>query len=128
MSRRTGVIVPSTFDMAEKLNALAPSSSSSRFDEVELAVGGEADPAQLDAALGRQDLPRHDVGVVLEQGEHHDVARRARLARPHDWTARLRPSVAFLMKMQLASDGALMKRCTFSRAISNASVASVASW
>ena len=28
VSSRTGVMVPSTFDMAEKLNALAPSSSS----------------------------------------------------------------------------------------------------
>ncbi len=42
--------------------------------EVELAVGGERDPAQLDAALGGEHLPRHDVGVVLHVGEHDDVA------------------------------------------------------
>ena len=36
--------------------------------------------------------------------------------------------MAFFTKMQLASVGALMKRFTLSRAISNASVASVASW
>ena len=42
--------------------------------EVELAVGGERDPAQLDAALGGEHVPRHDVGVVLHVGEHDDVA------------------------------------------------------
>ena len=33
--------------------------------EVEAVVVGEGDPAQLDAALGGEDVPRHDVGVVL---------------------------------------------------------------
>ncbi len=42
--------------------------------EVELAVGGERHPADLDAALVAQHLPRHDVGVVLHVGEHDDVA------------------------------------------------------
>ena len=42
--------------------------------QVELAVGGERDPAHLDAALGGEHLPRHDVGVVLHVGEHDDVA------------------------------------------------------
>ena len=42
--------------------------------EVEAAVGGERDPAQLDAPLGGEDVPRHDVGVVLHVGEHDDVA------------------------------------------------------
>ena len=42
--------------------------------EVEPAVGGERDPAQLDAPLGGELVPRHDVGVVLHVGEHDDVA------------------------------------------------------
>ena len=40
----------------------------------ELVVGGDGDPPQLDAALGRQDLPRHDVGVVLHVREHDRIA------------------------------------------------------
>ena len=42
--------------------------------EVELAVGGERHPAQLDAPLGGEHVPRHDVGVVLHLGQHDDVA------------------------------------------------------
>ena len=67
-------MVPSTLLIAVKLNALAPSSSCGEVGEVELAVGGERHPAQLDAALGGQHVPRHDVGVVLHVGEHDDVA------------------------------------------------------
>ena len=50
-------------------------------DEVEAVVGGERDPAELDAALGREDVPRHDVGVVLHLGERRWRRRRCRLAR-----------------------------------------------
>ena len=42
--------------------------------QVEAVVGGEGDPPQLDAALGREDVPRHDVGVVLHVREHDGVA------------------------------------------------------
>ena len=42
--------------------------------EVEALIGGERDPAELDAALGGEDVPRHDVGVVLEVAEHDGVA------------------------------------------------------
>ena len=42
--------------------------------EVEAVVGGQRDPAQLDAALGGEDVPRHDVGVVLHLREHDGVA------------------------------------------------------
>ena len=73
-SWRTGLIVPSTFDMAVKPNALAPSSSRSRSVRSSRPSGGERHPAQLDAALGGEDVPRHDVGVVLHLGEHDDVA------------------------------------------------------
>ena len=41
--------------------------------EVELAVVGQRHPAQLDAALGRQDVPRHDVGVMLHLREHDHI-------------------------------------------------------
>ena len=45
--------------------------------EVEAVVGGERDPPQLDAPLGGEDLPGHDVGVVLHVGEHDRVALAA---------------------------------------------------
>ena len=42
--------------------------------EVEAEVVGERDPPELDAALGREHVPRHDVGVVLHVREHDGVA------------------------------------------------------
>ena len=70
----TGVSVPSTLLIAVNDSTLAPSSSAVEVGEVELAVGGQRDPAQLDAPLGGEHVPRHDVGVVLHVGEHDDVA------------------------------------------------------
>ena len=73
-SRSTGVSVPSTFDMAAKPTTLAPSTQAVEVGEVEVAVGADRDPAQLDAELGGEQVPRDDVGVVLELGEHDGVA------------------------------------------------------
>ena len=42
--------------------------------EVEVAVGPDRDPAQLDAQLVVELVPGDDVGVVLELGEHDRVA------------------------------------------------------
>ena len=42
--------------------------------QVEAVVVGDGDPAQLDAALGGEDVPRHDVGVVLHVREHDGIA------------------------------------------------------
>ena len=70
----TGVIVPSTLLIAVNANALAPCEQLVEVGEVELAVGGERHPPQLDAELGGEHVPRHDVGVVLHVREHHDVA------------------------------------------------------
>ena len=42
--------------------------------EVELEVVRDRDPAQLDAALGDEDVPRNDVGVMLHLGDDHRVA------------------------------------------------------
>ena len=42
--------------------------------EVEAEVGGQRDPAQFDAAFGREHLPGDDVGVVLHVREHDRVA------------------------------------------------------
>ncbi len=67
-------MVPSTFDIAVNARSLAPSSSCVEVAEVEPVVAGEGDPAELDAALGGEDLPRHDVGVVLHVGQHDGVA------------------------------------------------------
>ena len=70
---RTGVRVPVTLEAAVRASSLAPSSRRSSSDEVQLGVLGERDPADLEPALGRQDLPRHDVGVMLQHGEHDGV-------------------------------------------------------
>ena len=50
--------------------------------EVELEVVRDRDPAQLDAALLDEDVPRHDVGVVLHLGDHHRIARPEVLPGP----------------------------------------------
>ena len=41
---------------------------------VEAVVVSERDPAHVDAALGREDVPGHDVRVMLHLGEQHGVA------------------------------------------------------
>ena len=50
--------------------------------QVEVPVGREGDPAQLDAPLGGQHVPGDDVGVVLHVGEDDDVAGGERGAAP----------------------------------------------
>ena len=69
-----GMIVPSTFDMAANDTTLGAVDEAVEVGEVEVPVGAERDPAQLDAQLVVQLVPRHDVGVVLELGEHDRVA------------------------------------------------------
>ena len=41
--------------------------------QVEQTLGRERHPAQDDAPFGGEDVPRHDVGVVLHVREHDDV-------------------------------------------------------
>ena len=67
--------VPSTFDIAVIASSLAPAASVVEVGEIEAVVGGERNPAKFDAALGREHVPRNDVGVVLHLGEHDDIAR-----------------------------------------------------
>ena len=69
--------------------------------EVELGIGGERDPADLEALLGLELEPRDDVGVVLELGEQHGVAGAEVGAGPSERATRLSDSVAFLVKMHL---------------------------
>ena len=73
-SGRMSLMVPSTLDIALTASSLAPSRSAERFERSRLVVGGERDPPDLDAALGGEDLPRHDVGVVLHVREHDGIA------------------------------------------------------
>ena len=73
-SSAPALIVPSTLLIAVNENTLAPSSKPVEVGEIELAVVGEGDPADLDAPLGGEHVPRHDVGVVLHVGEHDHVA------------------------------------------------------
>jgi hypothetical protein len=50
--------------------------------EVELEVVGDGDPAELDAALFDEDVPRHDIGVMLHLGDDHRIAGAEVLAGP----------------------------------------------
>ena len=50
--------------------------------EVEAVVVGQRDPAQLDAALGREDVPRDDVRVVLHVGDDDRVTGAQVRPRP----------------------------------------------
>src|SRR5205814_9611298 len=61
---------------------LGPVEEAGEVGEVEVPVGREGDPAQLDAPLGGQHVPGHDVGVVLHVGEDDDVAGAERGAAP----------------------------------------------
>jgi hypothetical protein len=73
--------------------------------DVELPVVGQRHPADLDALLRGDHLPRHDVGVVLHVREHHHIAgtkvgptpclrdeveRLGRVLREHDLVRRRR--------------------------------------
>ena len=75
------------------------------FVEQHVAAVVDRRDAELCALLGAQHLPRHDVGVVLEMGDHHLVAllhvapapglghevdRLGRAAHPHDGVVRRR--------------------------------------
>ncbi len=55
---------------------LGPVQQPVEIGQVEGVVVGHGHEAQLDAALLAQDQPRHQVGVVLDLGEHHHVAGR----------------------------------------------------
>ena len=115
--RRTGLIVPSTLDMALKLNELGAVDAAVEVVEVEQAVGVSGMPAHLDAALGREHVPGHDVGVVLHLGEHDGVAGAQVGAAP-----RVRDEVerlgGVLGEDDLAAGVGADERATFSRAAS----------
>ena len=64
---------------AEELGAVE---QAGKVGQVEVAVGRKRDPAQLDAPLGGQHVPGHDVGVVLHVGEHHGSPACERRAAP----------------------------------------------
>ena len=82
--------------------------------QVEPAVVGEPEPAQRRAgALGEQ-LPRHDVGVVLHLGDDDLVARADLRAGPRAHASvlatRLSASEAFLVKITSSRDGRVDER------------------
>ncbi len=92
--------------------------------QVELAVVGEPEPAQRGAgALGEQ-LPRHDVGVVLHLGDERPRRRGRPASGPRAqarvFATRLIASEAFLVKITSSREGALRKAATLSRPPSNA--------
>ncbi len=117
-SRAPAVRVPSTFDMAVTPTQLGAVEQAVEVGEVELAVGGERDPADLEALLGLELEPRDDVGVVLHLGEHARRRRGRGWPAPHERATRLSASVAFLVKTTSSGLAAPMKRATAARAAS----------
>ena len=73
----TGLIVPSTFDMwvSATMRVRGPSRASQRR-QIEPAVVGDRGEPQDHALALAQEVPGHDVGVVLHLGEHDLVAGR----------------------------------------------------
>ncbi len=80
----TGLIVPSTFETCANATSFTrpPASSCVELVERELALVGHGQVAQLGARLLAQELPGHDVRVVLHVRDHHLVAGRDVLAPP----------------------------------------------
>ena len=71
----TGGMVPSTLDMPEMPTTLTRSSSrAGRPLEVHPEVGGQGQVGQFGAGVAADQLPGHDVGVVLQGGEQDAVA------------------------------------------------------
>ena len=101
-SSATGLIVPSMFDTQVSETTLVRSViSSSMFDRSSRPSSVSPNQRSVGAgALGEQ-LPRHDVGVVLHLGDDDLVALAdlQRAARPASvFATRLSASVAFLVK------------------------------
>src|SRR3954447_24002789 len=92
----TGLIVPSTLEMCAKATTFTSprGSSAARWSGGGGAAGGAPPPARggavvvdLQVAQGRarlaaEQLPRHEVGVVLHLGDEHHVARSDVVAAP----------------------------------------------
>ncbi len=72
---RTGLMVPSTLDMADTPTTFTPSTRRSRSSSTRRPVTVDGDVAQVEPAqLLGEDHPGDDVGVVLHLGEQHGVA------------------------------------------------------
>ena len=69
-----------------------------------------------------QELPWHDIGVMLHLGDHDLDRRRCRNVAPQQWATRLIASVAPRTKTISLSSAALRNRRTVSRACSYRSV------
>ena len=108
---RTGLMVPRTFDIAVKQNALAPSSSRSRSVRSSRPSG----------VSGSQRISKPFSAASICQGTmlawcsiwvSSTASPSPRLAPPHDRATRFIASVAFLVKTSSRSAGALTKRFT----------------
>ena len=109
---RTGLMVPSTLDMAEMPTSLTPSTSAVEVVEREPALVRRSG---CSAARGRP-APRRGASTARcwRGAPSRSAARRRparRLARPQEWATRLSASVVFLVKTtSWAGSGAPMKR------------------
>ena len=73
-SRSMGLMVPSTFDMAANDTTRAPSTRRSRSVRSRWPSAPRGIQRSSIPSSSSELVPRHDVGVVLELGEHHRIA------------------------------------------------------
>ena len=80
----TGLIVPSEFETSPVATTLIAALARELVERVELELAGvvDRDVAEARARLARDELPRDEVRVVLELGDHDDVARPEVLETP----------------------------------------------
>ena len=104
-------MVPSTLLIAVKRERLGAVEQLGEVGEVELAVGGERHPAQLDALrLGTSMCHGTMLAWCSMCGEHDDVARAQVGAAPRRTRRRFSDSVAFLVNTISWARRALMNR------------------
>ena len=126
-SWRTGLMVPSTLDMADTQSSLAPSRSRSR--SVRSSVPSAVTGIQRSSTPFSAASMCHGTMLAWCSSSVSTTASPSpRLARPHVLATRLMASVAFLANTTSALLGALMNAFTLSRAPSRPAVASLASW
>ena len=120
----TSFTVPRTLETCVTATILVRGSHVlSTFCEVERPVVLDGHVGERAALPGADELPGHDVAVVLHTGEEHDVSL-AECASPHADATRFIDSVVPRVKTISAGRAALRSLCVLCRDSSKAAVAS----
>ncbi|MEY4010089.1 MAG: hypothetical protein RLZZ93_781 [Actinomycetota bacterium] len=123
----TGLMVPSTFDMAVKENAFAPSSRRSR-PEVSSSPSAVSGTQRISNPFSAASICQGTMLAWCSMWVSTTASPARRLAPPQLRATRLSASVAFFVNTISLTDRAFTKRATLARADSKRSVASAARW